>query len=200
MAEAEDGPSTNSAIDDSCNVLNWNIKDLFDRKKKEGWQAVVDEYKNMPGCSGKVGDSTIYSRIKQINNRASKLRGKALEEFLNKTFDHPQERTEYLSSVKGDSPRKKELRGRLGESEKQNRQLKRKYSDSISKLEQLDSEVDQLSSEYEATLKCLEQVESAYGKVIAQLSNTHTDIDQKMKKELSQSYYSRLVCLYHNAT
>ena len=115
-------------------------------------------------------------------------------------FKPPETTSVYLSKKLEDSPRKKQLRNKLEETQKQNRNLKRKLCEDAVEMEKMDKELFEVSEDYRQALSALSGVENSYGQLVArmmQIQSQGSDLDSnsKYRKELQalQSEYEDVV-------
>ena len=179
--------ASSSKEDRNTAVTNLEIFELFKKHKNSNKTSAIQEYRLnfMPENSEDVQDLAIYNKLKAVHDSTLLLRGKKREAYLNKDFNHPRSRAQYISDTKKDSPRKKELRKEVHTLKKENTNLKRKYGESIGQLERLDREHEQLADNYETTLSQLGGLEMKYSQVLRKLFEEH-NLEKDKKTELQK--------------
>ena len=124
----------------------------FSEEKDKDWKCLVGDYKEKYGENTDVDDLTIFNRLKAVYQKGRKLRGKKFEEFMDMKFKPPETTSVYLSKKLEDSPRKKQLRNKLEETQKQNRNLKRKLCEDAVEMEKMVKELFEVSKHHRQTL------------------------------------------------
>ena len=131
---------------------NHEIYKRFKAFSDKDWKCLVGDYKEKYGENTAVDDLTVFNCLKAVYQKGRKLRGKKFEEFMDMKFELPETTSVYLSKKIEDSPRKKRLRNKLEETQKQNRNLKRKLCEDAVEIEKTDKELFEVSEDYRQTI------------------------------------------------
>ncbi len=145
MVDAEDDKE-----DERNPILDSDIFEFYTKNRHLSFAEIVELYKEkFHEATEEPGPSflTIYKRLKDVYEKVTKkLRGAKKTEFLSKEFSKPIIKSDYISTVKKDTPRKRALRRELLESKRETKQARKT-------LFEMDQHATESQNEYDALLE-----------------------------------------------
>ena len=166
---------------------------LFKENKDAKVSDIVQYYDRLTGLSAvqehsQSNELTIYKRLKTVYETAVKLHGEKQTKYLCEEFQRPWRKSEFISDILKDSPRKRKLREQLHKETEQNKQLKKQLNDSFEVIAEIDNEIENLSTNYEKTIYRLANIEGQCGKAVEDLFSSNALNEQEKNETIKTAY------------